>query len=197
MSEAAGKKATQVVTGEGRLFYVNAFTARANDQGVEKFSVQGLFRKTNTATIDPIRAAVAAAKAEFKKKFPQHLKKNGDFPDGFRLPVRDGDAELESELKNDPDYKGCYFINASSKQKPGIVDSEGQEIVSQSEIYSGMFGRLILNFYPYAVKGNYGIAAGFNGLQKTRDGEPKSGVGSVSDVFGRFEQTEPKDDPGF
>jgi len=195
MSKAA--KATQVVTGEGRLFYVHAFEAKENDQGVKKFSAQYLFKKSDKATVDAIAAAINAAKEEFKAKFPGLMLKNGQFPTGFRLPVRDGDEELAQEVKTDPDYKGHYFINASSKNKPGIVDTQGQEILSQAEIYSGMFGRVILNFYPYDAKGNRGIAAGLNGIQKVRDGEPKSGAGSVSDVFGKFESSEPADAPGW
>jgi hypothetical protein len=190
MSEAPKGKKTQVVTGVGRLFYVNAFVARANDQGIEKFSTQFLWKKSDTAVTDAIRAAVLAAVAEFKVKFAKNLTSKGELPKEFRMPVRDGDAEYESETKTDPDYKGHYFFNASSKNKPGLVDANGQEITSQSEVYSGMFGKLIVNFYPYAVKGNCGIAAGLNGIQKIRDGEAKSGVGSVGEIFGRYESAD-------
>lgn len=184
MSDEKKAKPTQVITGVCRLFYVNAFQARANDQGVEKYSVQGLIPKGDAGTLAMIRAAIIAAKAEFEKKFKMK------FPASGKLPIRDGDAELDDETKDDPDYRGHFFFNASSKQKPGLVDAQGQEIISQSELYSGVFGRLIINFYPYDVKGNKGIAAGLNGIQKIRDGEPKSGVGSVSEVFGRYENAD-------
>lgn len=193
MSEAEGKKPklTQIITGPCRLFYVNAFAPRANDQGVEKYSTQVLIKKGDKTTLDLIRTAIKHAKDDYKAKF------GAAFPTDGHLPVRDGDVEFEQGDKPDADYKGHYFLNASSKQKPGIVDSEGQEIISQSEIYSGLFARVILNFYPFKVKGNRGIAAGLNGIQKIRDGDPKSGIGSVGEIFGRYESAEPEDDPGF
>lgn len=140
------------------------------------------------------KEAIEAAKLEYASKFG-----NGKVPKDLYLPVRDGDSELEDGKKTDKDYTGHYFFNCSSGNKPGIVDAEGQPILDASEIYSGMFARLILNFYPYNTKGNSGVAAGLNGVQKIRDGEPKSGAGAVDAIFGRYETSEAdaSDGPGF
>ena len=58
----------------------------------------------------------------------------------------------------------------SSKQKPIIVDSFRNEITDPAEVYSGCYGRAIINFYVYDTQGNKGISAGLNGIMKLYDG---------------------------
>ena len=67
-------------------------------------------------------------------------------------------------------YAGCYFINANSATKPGVVDADCQPILDTSELYSGIYGRASINFYAFNTNGNKGIACGLNNLQKLRDG---------------------------
>ena len=53
----------------------------------------------------------------------------------------------------------------------------------RSELYSGIYGKAMVNFYAYNVNGNKGIAAGFNGLKKLRDGDPLGGASVTADAF--------------
>ena len=55
--------------------------------------------------------------------------------------------------------------------------------MNRSEVYSGCYGRVSLNFYAYFVNGNRGIAAGLNNIQKIRDGEPLAGKSRAEDDF--------------
>lgn len=55
---------------------------------------------------------------------------------------------------------------------PYVVDANIQPILQQSEIYSGMYGRANVSFFPYNASGKKGIGCGLNGVQKLRDGEP-------------------------
>ena len=55
----------------------------------------------------------------------------------------------------------------------------GNPIINQSEVYSGMYGRVNVTFYPYVFGGKKGIGCGLGPVQKLRDGEALSG-GHVS-----------------
>ena len=81
------------------------------------------------------------------------------------------------------EYAGCYFINANSATKPGVVDASCQPIHDTSELYSGIYGRASINFYAFNANGNKGIACGLNNLQKLRDGEPLGGKSRAEDDF--------------
>ena len=164
---------TKVITGKVRLSYVNVF--EVNDKG--KYSTAILIPKSDKATIDKIKAAVDAVKAEPKSSQIW----GGKFLASFKTPMRDGDTDRDVE-KN-PEYKGCYFVNCNSGQKPGVVDAQLNPIMDKSEVYSGCFARVSINFYAYSVDGNKGIAAGLNNVQKLADGDSLSGRARAEDDF--------------
>lgn len=165
--------ATKVVTGKVRLSYANLFTPRAAEAGQEaKYSVSLLIPKSDKATVEKIKAAIEAAKEAGKATW------GGKVPPGLKTPLRDGDTE-----RDDPVYAGHYFVNATSKNKPGVVDANLNAVLDASEVYSGCFGRASINFYPYNVNGNRGIAAGLNNVQKIADGEALGGKSRAEDDF--------------
>lgn len=158
---------TKVITGKVRLSYVNIFTPkRFNDGGVDKYSCSVLIPKTDTKTMAKIKDAI---NAEIQDGIAS--KWGGKKPANLHLPVRDGDAERP----DDEAYKGMWFFNATSKNKPGIVDAQRQAILDPEEIYSGCWGRVSVNFYPYNNNGNRGVAVGLNNVQKLSDGERLGG----------------------
>lgn len=164
---------TKVVTGRARLSYANLFTPRASQPGQEpKYSVCVLIPKSDTATLTKVKAAIEAAK---QAGAPQW---GGKVPAGLKSPLRDGDAERDSE-----EYKGHYFINCNSKQKPGVVDAALNPVLDQAEVYSGCYGRVSINFFAYNQNGNRGIGAGLQNVQKLADGEPLSGRSRAEDDF--------------
>lgn len=79
----------------------------------------------------------------------------------IKLPLRDGDIERDDEA-----YKGHYFINANSTTAPQIVDRAVKPILDRSEVYSGCYARVSLNFYAFNSNGNKGIACGLGNIQK-------------------------------
>jgi hypothetical protein len=164
---------TKLVTGKVRLSYVNVF--ETNDKG--KYSVAILIPKTDKATLDKVKAAIEAVKTDPKSATTWGSK----FLASFKTPLRDGDTDRDVEKS--PEYKGCYFINCNSGQKPGVVDAQLNAILDKSEVYSGCYGRVSINLYPFNVDGNKGIAAGLNNLQKMADGEPLSGRSRAEDDF--------------
>lgn len=72
-------------------------------------------------------------------------------------------------------------MTVSSKNRPVLVYKDKTPITDVQELYSGCYGRAILNFYVYDTNGNKGLTAGLNGVMKLSDGEPLSG-GVVTDA---------------
>lgn len=170
---------TKVITGVNtRWSYVNAWEPKSINGGVPKYSVSLIIPKSDTKTLEKIRAAIQAAYEEGQSK----LKGNGrSVPalSALKTPMRDGDAERP----DDEAYANSYFVNANSGTAPGIVDADRNPILERSEVYSGVYGRASINFYAFNSNGNKGIACGLNNLQKIRDGEPLGGKSRAEDDF--------------
>lgn len=170
---------TNVITGpETRWSYANVWQPKAIDGGAPKYSVSLIIPKSDTKTIEKVRAAIQAAYDEGQGK----LKGNGkSVPplSSIKTPLRDGDVERP----DDEAYANSYFINANSASAPGIVDAACQPIIDTSEVYSGVYGRASINFYAFNSNGNKGIACGLNNLQKIRDGESLGGKSRAEDDF--------------
>lgn len=169
---------TKVVTGICTFSYLNCWEAKGIQGSAPKFSVSLILPKSDTHTVEKIKAAIQAAYEEGAGK----LKGTGKTVPALSLiksPLRDGDVERP----DDEAYKGCWFINANSATAPGIVDADRQPILNRSEMYSGVKGRASINFYAYNVNGNRGIACGLNNLQKIADGTPLGGKSRAEDDF--------------
>lgn len=166
---------TKVITGLVRFSYAHVWEPAAIGEGTEKkYSVSLIIPKSDKEGVDKIKKAISAAvKAGTASKF------GGKTPANLKLPLRDGDADRPE----DEAYKNAWFINASCKTKPGIVDRQRKEILDQTEFYSGCYGRASLNFFAFNTNGNKGIAAGLNNLQKLKDGEALGGRISAEEDF--------------
>lgn len=174
MKNTVKNNPTKVVTGVIRLSYANVWEPKSINGGAEKYSVSLIIPKTDTKTISAINTAVDAAIEEGKGKF------GGKIPNkaALKLPLRDGDAERDDEA-----YKDAYFLNANSTTAPQIVDKAVNPILERSEVYSGVYARVSINFYAFNSNGNRGIACGLGNIQKIRDGEPLGGHSSAADDF--------------
>ncbi|MGL5750057.1 MAG: DUF2815 family protein [Paraclostridium sp.] len=152
----------KVITGKIRMNYTNLFTPKAIENDIEaKYSLSILISKADIATIEKIEEAIKSAKTKGQEIW-------GDItPNNLKLPLRDGDIERADSK----DYEDHYFINATSKYKPGIVDKRLNEITNEKEIYPGCYGRVSINFYPFNKNGQVGVGCGINNVQKISDGE--------------------------
>ena len=147
--------ATKVVTGKVRFSFCHIFEPQApNGGGDPKYSVTLLIPKSDTATLEKIKAAMAEARENF-------CKRNGAsaLPAKPNHTLHDGDGTRDSGDPYGPECKGCYVITVSS----------------------GCFGRAAINFYGYNSNGKKGISAGLLSIQKLHDGEPFGTVGSADD----------------
>ena len=165
---------TKVVTGIVRLSFAHVWEPASINGSNPKYSASLIIDKSDTKTITDINAAVDAAikagVAKFGGKIPNKA--------ALKLPLRDGDTEREDEA-----YKDSFFVNANSTTAPQIVDRAVQPILDRSEVYSGCYARVSVNFYAFNSNGNRGIACGLGNIQKIRDGEPLGGRTSAADDF--------------
>jgi hypothetical protein len=168
---------TQVTTGKVRFSFVHLTKPYAYTPGQEeKYSATILVPKSDVATKKKIDAAIEAAR---QKGITE--KWNGKEPKVLPIPVYDGDGVRPSGDEFGPECKGHWVFTASAKEeyKPEIVDAHMNAILDPSEIYSGMYGRVNVNFYPYDFAGKKGIGCGLGPVQKLADGESLGG-GAVS-----------------
>lgn len=171
---------TKVITDEVRLSYLHAFApASVGDSDQKKYSACALIPKTAKKTLKLIEEAIAEATEEGKTK-----KWGGKIPKKLHNPLRDGDEE---EDKGE-EYKGMYFINASSTKKPTLLNVDRSEIFDEEELKSGDWGKLSINFFPYSAQGNNGVGVGLNHIMKTRTGDALGGVraSAEEDFDGEF-----------
>ena len=173
---------TKVRIGEVRLSYCHLFQPEAvADGGEKKYSVSIIIPKSNTKLVAEIKAAIEAAAATGISKF------GGRRPANLKTPLRDGDLERA----DDDAYADAWFINASSKGKPGVVkvmNVQGEkklvEVTNEEEVYSGCYGYVSVNFFAFNNAGNKGVAAGLNNVLKTKDGTFLGGRTSAQTDFG-------------
>jgi hypothetical protein len=120
---------------------------------------------------EAVNAAIEEGRGKFGGKIPNKA--------ALKLPLRDGDIDRP----DDEAYANSYFINANSITAPQIVDRNVNPILERSEVYSGVYARVSINFYAFNSNGNKGIACGLGNIQKIRDGEPLGGRTNAADDF--------------
>lgn len=165
-----------------RFSYAHVHRPRAAEEGAEpKYGVCILISKEDTETIAAVEKAIEAAKTQ-----GLGLWKVKKAPASLKTPLRDGD----DEKPDDPNYEGMMFFNANSKSKPGVLmrgESGGAVEISEKngnedEFYSGCYGMVTVNFYPYNNKSK-GVAAGLGNILKTDDGDRLSGGATAEEDF--------------
>lgn len=179
---------TKCLTGEVRLSYTHLGQPYSGNNGGEpKYSATLLIPKEDTTTEADIRAAINAAyeqgvKDKWKGMRPQ-----------MRYPViYDGDGVRMNGTPFGEECKGHWVVTASSKQKPQCVHiSNVHAELLPTDVYSGMYARVTINFFPYDSNGSRGVGCGLGNVCKTRDGEPLSGHANAESDFADLEQAQP------
>ena len=150
--------------------------AAAGREPKGKYSTCIMIPKSDTDTIKMIEAAIEAAKQKGKTS-----KWGGKIPGRLSLPLRDGDEEDKGE-----EYENMMFFNCSSSRKPGVCvweDGKPVEALDEDDFYSGCWGAVAVNFYPFSANGNNGVGAGLNNVIKTRDDERLAGGSTAEQDF--------------
>lgn len=179
---------TNVTTGEVRLSFVHLFKPYAFQVGKEeKYSTTILLPKTDTATKSRIDAAIKAAKDKGAMG-----SWNGVIPPVCPDPIWDGDGVKQDGTPFGAECKGHWVFTARSNvdYPPEVVDNNGNPVINQSEVYSGCYALVNVEFYPYNFNGKKGIGCSLGPVKKTRDGEALGGAApSAAEAFGTPKQT--------
>ena len=177
MANQKNFSATKVVI-PCRISFANIWEPKAINGGDEKYSVSCLIPKSDKKTLARIQKAVEAAKEDGKTR-----KWSGKIPPNLKLPLRDGDIDRP----DDENYEDCYFLNASSKDAPQVVDRKVNPVLDPMMVYSGCYCNVSVNFYAFNANGNRGVAAGLGNIQFVKDGERLSGKASADADFDALE----------
>ena len=173
-----------VTLGEVRFSYCTLFQPRAHQGQDPKYSVTVLLPKSNTQAKALLDAAVNYAVEQGIAKCWTGIR-----PPQPALCVHAGDGPRPSDGQPfGEECRGHWVFTASCKadRAPFVVDANCQSILQQSDIYSGMYGRVSVSFFPYNSSGKKGIGCGLNGVQKLRDGEVLGGRVSAEEAFGQM-----------
>ena len=167
-----------------RLSYCNLFQAKPphnNPNGEPKFSCTILVPKTNTQAKAAIDAAIAQAiDAGVSKTW------GGVRPPQPNVCVHDGDGVRPSDgSPYGEECKGMWVFTASANEDrpPFVVDGMVQKIIDPTQVYSGMWANVNINFFPYNSAGKKGIGCGLNGVQKVRDDVALTGQVTAEEAF--------------
>lgn len=164
---------TKVVTDLVMFVNANLYAPISFAQGsTPKFTLTLVIPKSDSEMIRKITSAYE----ETKKFNSQFLGAHFDKTESSVL--QDGDLKV-----NDKCFKDAYYINTSSREQPGVVDTDLNPIIQSEEVYDGCFGRASITFYPYKVGTKSGIAVGLNNVMKMKDGERVSSPSICSDFL--------------
>lgn len=168
----------KVVLQKHRVSYVHVKEPSVFEDGGEpKYDTTFLIPKDHP-DVTKIEAAIKSAYAANKES----LFKGTPFTSPkLWNPLRDGDEWLEEHPEAE-EYRGCYFLKASSKSQPKVFDTDKQEIIDLDEVYSGCYCRGVVVCYPFNNKAK-GFGFYLNSLMKIEDGERLGGFEASADDY--------------
>lgn len=125
------------------------------------------------------KALQLAIQDAIKEKWPNKV------PSNLRSPLRDG-AEKEGQYEG---YRaGTVFINPWSKERPGVVDAQRNEILDLSAVYAGMQARAFVRPFAYESGMNKGVGLLLDAVQFVKDGARIDGKTSAAKAFPEFSE---------
>jgi len=155
--------------------------------GTLKYSIRAAFPPTADLTVMQNQAKAAA------------FEKWGDkVPKTIRSPFRTNE-ELDNPVPGiGDDWTIVTFSCNADKAKPGLVDAQVNDIIDESEVYSGAWFRVQTRAFAYDKAGNKGVAFDLQNVQKLKDDdaigggrtpankafEPVGGGAPKKDIFG-------------
>ena len=178
---------TNIVMKNIRLSYVHIlkpYSREANQ--APKYQATILLPKTDIQQKADLDAVIAAATRNGMAN-----KWNGAAPARVPTPIWDGDGLTMNGNKFGPECKGCWVFTASQPgdQPIEVVDANVQPILRATEVYSGMYANVAVNFFAYNYQGKKGIGCGLGPVQKVADGEPLGGQApTAKSVFSAVSQ---------
>jgi len=162
----------KLITPVFRLSFPNLFEARkaSDDPNAKpKFGCSAIWTpaKFTPKEKEQWRTILAELDKEARRVFNKPFK---ELPDNVRRGIRDGAGKDGLEGYGE----GTRFANLTTKNRPGVVDKDGQTDIAPEEgnadlIYPGCYCRATVQVYSYNNKGK-GVALGLRNIQKVKDG---------------------------
>lgn len=146
------------------------FTFLPDEDGVFRTSI--LVPKKDKALVQQIEEAIEEA-----KEYGKTAKWGGKIPRNLKIAFQDGD---DSDLDKYPENEGHYLLNARSKKKVGLVDTDRQPILDPEEIYSGCWAYVSVTSFAYDNESK-GVSFFLNNIMKARDDERFGGGGATAE----------------
>jgi hypothetical protein len=181
---------THVKTGEVRFSFCHLFEPSSFNDQKPKYSLSILIDKSDKATLAAIKKAYEAAKQVGVERYGKAFASKASpliRPVGSNYGLLK-DADQDDELAADPNYANHFVMNLKSDKAPQVLAREtGRKRLTKEDggediVYSGCFGKVTFNVYPYQNVAT-GISAGLNNVLKTRDGDRFGGWVSAEDDF--------------
>lgn len=167
MSKLLGE--TKVRVDGVRASYEHLLKPSAFPGAEAKYSLSAIIDKQDKESVKLIEQAIKNAEEKGVEKFGQKFAA----AKAKYNPLHDGDVEKEEDAA----YENSFYINASNKMKPAVLDATTGLDAEESAIYSGMYGKVIISFFPYySSASSCGVSASLLGFQKTADGESLGGA---------------------
>ncbi len=185
------KASKKVILKDVRCSYVYINNTNKHD----KYGVQALLANGSPQ----LKKAQQTLKAVFCEAFGEaEWAKKGR----YQICLRDGDNDAVNggDAKDGDEYRGHWFMNASNKSKPGVVNrklEEPTEMEMDELGFSGAYFNLSLTMsaHPAIDSGKPGVACYLNNVQLNRAGDRLDGSVAASSEFEAFGSDD--DDDGF
>lgn len=176
--------AMRVTTGKVRLSFPRLFKPYSSDDSPPKYSTMLMIPKSDRETLKKLRAAEEEAAHEGKAWGNRPPKK-------WDSIIHDGDEE---DLERYPEREGHWVmsVRSSADFKPQVVDRHMNEILDQSEVYSGVYARVSVSAFTFDFQGKKGVSFGLNNVQILGGGENLGGQSAPASAD--FDELDDDDD---
>lgn len=157
------------------LSFVNVFTSRPRGEGGEPVYNCSLIFDPKAQKSPAYKALVEACLAAARKEFGDNVNLKG-----LVMPFRDA-----GEKTYDGYHPGDTFVAPWSKNKPGVVDADREDILLPEQVWSGQLARANVTPFAWTHTGRKGVSLGLNHLQiiKSEGRQRLDGRPVASSVF--------------
>jgi hypothetical protein len=163
-----------IVTPKATLSFPQLFVMKPRARGAEAVYSCSLLFSPEIQKTEEYRALQQACKEVFIDKFGEKA-----FGKGIESPFRDA-----SEKEYQGYDEGWKYISPWTKNKPGIVDLNRQDVLAPEDVYAGQIVRAYVNPFAWENSGRKGVSFGLNGIQiLVKDAPRIDGRTSLNKVF--------------
>jgi hypothetical protein len=166
-----------IKTPVGTLSFPNFYVPRERVQSNgEKFYSGVLLFTPQQAKSEQWKAMMQAIDAVVRMTFPKLI-----LGKGVRSPIRRCDEKDDNPFPEEYEF----FLNARSKQKPGVVDVALNDILDSSGVWPGQLARFAVTPFAYDKQGNKGVSFALENVQivKSEGMKRLDGRKSAADRF--------------